>query len=93
MDKFARRRKHVSRKMQEENMEYILVSGAFNRYYLSGFELGDPQCNESAGYLLLGQDEAFILPIRVMSRPQSNVWAMIMLLFTVRINTPYLRNM
>ncbi|MFO7816145.1 MAG: M24 family metallopeptidase [Thermodesulfobacteriota bacterium] len=60
MDKFERRRKRVRRKMQEENIEYILISGAFNRFYLSGFELGDPQCNESAGYLLLGQDEACI---------------------------------
>jgi Xaa-Pro aminopeptidase len=42
--------------------EALLVSHAANRFYLSGFELHDPQCNESAGYLCVavnGRDALF----------------------------------
>ncbi|MFP4167340.1 MAG: M24 family metallopeptidase [Desulfonatronovibrionaceae bacterium] len=56
MDEFARRRLHLLRKMEEEKIDHFLISGAVNRYYLSGFELNDPQCNESSGFLLLSRD-------------------------------------
>lgn len=56
MDKFANRRHKLLQRMEEEGIDHLLITGAINRYYLSGFELGDPQCNESAGFLLLGRD-------------------------------------
>lgn len=56
MDIFANRRHKLLQRMQEEGIDHLLITGAVNRYYLSGFELGDPQCNESAGFLLLGRD-------------------------------------
>jgi Xaa-Pro aminopeptidase len=40
--------------MHKEGAERLLVLHAANRYYLSGFELHDPQCNESAGALVVG---------------------------------------
>jgi Xaa-Pro aminopeptidase len=39
--------------LQEMELPALLVSHAANRFYLSGFELHDPQCNESAGWLLV----------------------------------------
>ncbi|MFW5490190.1 MAG: M24 family metallopeptidase [Desulfovibrio sp.] len=49
----TRRREKLRRKLREENLDALLVSHAANRFYLSGFELHDPQCNESAGMLLI----------------------------------------
>lgn len=37
-------------------LDALLVSLAANRFYLSGFELHDPQFNESAGHLLICAD-------------------------------------
>lgn len=53
----AQRRDRLRAKLAEQDVAWFLVSHAANRYYLSGFELFDPQCNESAGFLLLGPDE------------------------------------
>ena len=39
--------------IQEMGVDAYLVLHPANRYYLSGFELHDPQCNESAGCLVL----------------------------------------
>lgn len=58
-DIFAMRRDRVRTLMEKESLDILLVSHAANRYYLSGFELHDPQFNESAGRLLVladGQD-------------------------------------
>lgn len=42
--------------MRKAGHQALLVSHAANRYYLSGFELHDPQCNESSGMLLIRTD-------------------------------------
>ncbi len=52
-DVFAARREALRRKLKENGLEAYLVLHPANRYYLSGFELSDPQCNESAGCLLV----------------------------------------
>lgn len=46
---FARRREKLRRAMRERGLDAMLISQAANRFYLSGFELHDPQFNESAG--------------------------------------------
>jgi Xaa-Pro aminopeptidase len=59
---FAARRDRLRASLAAMGHEALLVSHAANRYYLSGFELHDPQCNESAGYLVVtaeGQDFLF----------------------------------
>lgn len=56
---FALRREKLRALMHARGLDALLVSHAANRYYLSGFELHDPQCNESSGRLLItaeGQD-------------------------------------
>ena len=47
------RRAKVRELMHAEQIEAMLISLPANRYYLSAFELHDPQPNESSGYLLL----------------------------------------
>lgn len=37
-------------------LDAMLISQAANRFYLSGFELHDPQFNESAGRLVITSD-------------------------------------
>lgn len=53
---FARRRSAARRLMRERGLDALLVSRPSNRYYLSGFELHDPQCGESAGRLVICAD-------------------------------------
>ena len=55
-DVFAARRDRLRAKLAEAGHTALLVSNAANRYYLSGFELHDPQCNESSGLLLVQVD-------------------------------------
>ncbi|MDR2502810.1 MAG: Xaa-Pro peptidase family protein [Deltaproteobacteria bacterium] len=50
---YAARRGLARRKMAEQRLGGLLVTLDANRYYLSGFELHDPQANESSGCLLL----------------------------------------
>ncbi|MDD6088142.1 MAG: Xaa-Pro peptidase family protein [Desulfovibrionaceae bacterium] len=50
---FAQRREKLRRLMKIKKFDALLISGATNRYYLSGFELHDPQPGESAGCLLI----------------------------------------
>jgi Xaa-Pro aminopeptidase len=50
---FEKRRDRLRERMAREGADRFLVLHAANRYYLSGFELHDPQCNESAGALLI----------------------------------------
>ncbi len=50
---YEQRREAVRRRMKERNIDSLLILYPSNRYYLSGFELFDPQCNESAGCLFL----------------------------------------
>ncbi|MGE4297956.1 MAG: M24 family metallopeptidase [Desulfovibrionaceae bacterium] len=51
--RYAARRDRVRAALQIQGIDALLVTHAANRYYLSGFELHDPQCNESAGALLI----------------------------------------
>lgn len=53
---FQKRREKLKALLAEKNLPALLVSHAANRYYLSGFELHDPQCNESAGWLVITAD-------------------------------------
>jgi len=50
-DVFTARRERLRQRLDDMGLPALLVSLAANRFYLSGFELHDPQCNESAGYL------------------------------------------
>jgi Xaa-Pro aminopeptidase len=51
-----RRREKVRAELRARGLDALLVSGAANRFYLSGFELHDGQCNESSGRLLITAD-------------------------------------
>jgi Xaa-Pro aminopeptidase len=51
-----RRREKVRAELRARGLDALLVSGAANRFYLSGFELHDGQCNESSGRLLVTAD-------------------------------------
>lgn len=57
MDRFVKRRERVKKKIKELNLDAYLVLHPANRFYLSGFELQDPQCNESAGCILILPDK------------------------------------
>jgi Xaa-Pro aminopeptidase len=64
-DIHAARRERLRERLAEMGQQALLVSHAANRFYLSGFELHDPQCNESAGYLCVtanGRDVLFTDP-------------------------------
>ncbi|MEW5774270.1 MAG: Xaa-Pro peptidase family protein [Thermodesulfobacteriota bacterium] len=58
---FERRREALRAKIAAQNLDGLLVAHAANRYYLSGFELHDPQCNECAGMLLVTRDGEWLL--------------------------------
>ncbi len=55
-DIYAQRRDALRQKMHQAGLDALLISYAANRFYLSGFELHDPQFNESAGRLIITQD-------------------------------------
>jgi Xaa-Pro aminopeptidase len=50
---YAARRDRLRKLLHDKGLSSFLVTHAADRYYLSGFELHDPQCNESAGMLLV----------------------------------------
>ncbi len=57
--KHTERRDRFRQKLEQQGLQAYLVLQPANRFYLSGFELHDPQHNESAGCLLItakGQD-------------------------------------
>ncbi len=58
MDKktYAARRDRLRTVLIENELDALFVSYPANRYYLSGFELHDGQCNESSGQLLITAD-------------------------------------
>lgn len=58
---YAARRQRLRESLAAGGHEALLVSHAANRYYLSGFELHDAQCNESSGMLLITRDGPDIL--------------------------------
>ncbi|MDP3431298.1 MAG: aminopeptidase P family N-terminal domain-containing protein, partial [Desulfomicrobium sp.] len=49
----AKRLQSLKNLMQAQGIAALLVTHPANRYYLSGFELHDGQCNESSGCLLI----------------------------------------
>ena len=53
---YAKRLKALKDLMRAQDISALLVTHPANRYYLSGFELHDGQCNESSGCLLLRTD-------------------------------------
>lgn len=53
---YAARREKLRRAMRARGLDALLISRGANRFYLSGFELHDPQCNESAGRLAITAD-------------------------------------
>lgn len=55
-DIYTQRREKVRRRLRAWGVDALLVRQAANRFYLSGFELHDPQYNESAGCLCITQD-------------------------------------
>lgn len=62
---FASRREKLRAKLRDAGHGALLVSHAANRFYLSGFELHDSQCNESSGMLLItpsGRDKLLTDP-------------------------------
>jgi Xaa-Pro aminopeptidase len=64
-DIYRERRENLRRVLHDRGIEALLVSHAANRYYLSGFELHDPQCNESSGWIVIsasGRDCLFTDP-------------------------------
>jgi Xaa-Pro aminopeptidase len=58
---YAERRQRLRQTLAAAGHQALLVSHAANRYYLSGFELHDAQCNESSGMLLITRDGPDIL--------------------------------
>jgi Xaa-Pro aminopeptidase len=61
---FEKRREELKSEMHARGLSAMLVSLAANRYYLSGFELHDAQCNESSGWIVVtpGDDYLFTDP-------------------------------
>ncbi|MCA1945686.1 MAG: Xaa-Pro peptidase family protein [Desulfovibrio sp.] len=53
---FAARRDRLRPLLAQHSLDALLVTYAANRFYLSGFEQFDCQCNESSGWLLIRQD-------------------------------------
>lgn len=50
---FENRREKLRAKMADKGLAALIVSHPSNRYYLSGFEPHDAQCDESSGWLLV----------------------------------------
>jgi Xaa-Pro aminopeptidase len=50
---YDKRREKLREKLRARGLDALLISHAANRFYLSGFELHDGQCNESSGRLLI----------------------------------------
>jgi Xaa-Pro aminopeptidase len=60
-DPFGRRLAAVRRKVEELDLDGVLISLPENRYYLSGFEAGDMQLTESSGFLVIGSGRQVLL--------------------------------
>lgn len=56
LELYALRRNRLRVLMARRRLDALLVASAPNRFYLSGFELHDPQPGESAGMLLITAD-------------------------------------
>lgn len=82
---FARRRQALKERLRQERLSGLLVSHAANRWYLSGFELMDSQCNESAGWLLITADgEDHLLTDPRFEEAARRVWPENIVIYTAR---------
>lgn len=62
LETYKNRRNRLRILLRQRNLDTLLVSGAANRFYLSGFELHDGQCDETSGMLAItshGKDLLF----------------------------------
>jgi Xaa-Pro aminopeptidase len=50
---FENRREKLRSLMKQYKIPALLINSSANRFYLSGFELHDPQCNETAGWIIV----------------------------------------
>ena len=57
---FEKRRKALKEEMFNRELPAMLVSLAANRFYLTGFELFDAQCNESSGWIVITPDQDYL---------------------------------
>lgn len=55
---YAKRRDKLRKLIKKHGLDALLVARPANRFYLSGFELHDPQPDESSGYLVICADGA-----------------------------------
>lgn len=55
-EQYTARRENLRRKMHDAGLDAMFINHEANRFYLSGFELHDPQKNESSGYLIITKD-------------------------------------
>lgn len=53
IDVYNKRRNQLRNNLIEKNLDAMLIVNPANRFYLSGFELHDGQCNETSGMLLI----------------------------------------
>jgi len=53
MEPYATRRERLRAKLHDTGKSAMLITRPADRYYLSGFELSDPQCEETAGWLVV----------------------------------------
>lgn len=53
---FPGRRDNLRKLLAKRGLDALVVLSPANRYYLSGFELHDCQCDESSGFLLITAD-------------------------------------
>lgn len=53
---YAARRENLRRIMAREGLAALVITHPANRFYLSGFELHDCQCNESSGCLIIDKN-------------------------------------
>lgn len=53
---YAKRRNDARRLLYERGLDALLVTAPSNRFYLSGFEVADPQPDESSGLLIIAAD-------------------------------------
>jgi Xaa-Pro aminopeptidase len=57
---YIHRVQSLRKELKKRSLSGILISQPENRRYLSGFKPGDPQLNESSGFLLIGHNLAIL---------------------------------
>ncbi|MFO7727986.1 MAG: Xaa-Pro peptidase family protein [Desulfonatronovibrio sp.] len=60
-DRYIKRIQKLREKMSSRGIKFFLVQSPASRFYLSGFELFDPQGNESSGYLLVTDRKVMLM--------------------------------